>query len=89
MAEILEKNNNQQLSTEENPLIIDKTVGSDETMIPAGYEEDRTIQELKDIGCEGEELREVLEDIYIDFEQDDDDDDDVIEKGVCDDDFVF
>ena len=56
-------------------------------MIPAGYEEDRTIQELKDIGCEGEELREVLEDIYIDFEQDDDDD--VIEKGVCDDDFVF
>ena len=89
MADILEKNNNQQLSTEENPLIIDKTIGSDETMIPAGYEEDRTIQELKDIGCEGEELREVWEDIYIDFEQDDDDDDDVIEKGVCDDDFVF
>ena len=80
------KTNDQQLSTEENPLIIDKTVGSDETMIPAGYEEDRTIQELKNIGCEGKELREALEDIYIDFEQDDD----VIEEGVfCDDDFVF
>ena len=31
-------------------------------MIPAGYEEKRAIQELKDLGYEGKELREVVVD---------------------------
>ena len=34
-------------------MILDnKNVGSNETVIPAGYEEERTIHELKDIGCD-------------------------------------